>query len=107
MSVVTKLPLSRLLTSRGEATRLGDLSADDVRKLLRTGAVRFVVADVGTPLRWVPEPDSFNVWKKEVQPHLADPHQRTYVEQFPGEYAYFASHWDDGASPIILLSKAH
>ena len=107
MSVITKLPLSRLTTSRGDATHLADVSGELVRDLLREGVVRFVIADVGTELRWVPETECFDAWKNEVQPHLAEPGQRAYLEQFPGEYAYFASQWDDGSSPIILLSKAH
>lgn len=107
MDVITKLPLSRLTTPHGEATRVGDIGADAVRDLLRTGSVRFVVADVGKPLRWVPEAECFYEWKKEIQSHVAEPEQPANLDQFPGEYAYFASQWDDGASPIILLSKVH
>jgi hypothetical protein len=107
MNVVTKLPLSRLTTPHGEATRVGNVGADAIRNLLRTGSVRFVVADVGQPLRWVPEAECFYEWKMEIQPHVADPDQPAYLEKFPGDYAYFATQWDDGASPIILLSKAH
>jgi hypothetical protein len=107
MSIITKLPLSRLTTPRGDAARQGDAGKMAIRDLLRTGPVRFVVADVGAPLFWVPEADCFDFWKKEVQPHLAEPDQRAYLEQFPGEYLYFASQWNDGASPIILLSKSH
>ena len=107
MSVITRLPPSRLTTPRGDATRLGDAGSEAIRDLLRVGAVRFVFADVGAPLHWVPEGDCLDVWKKEVQQHLAEPAQQVCLEQFPGEYAYFASRWDDGAKPIILLSKAH
>jgi hypothetical protein len=107
MNVITKLPLSCLTTARGAATRIGNVGTEALRDLLRGGAVRFVVADVGAPLSWVPEAECFDVWKKEVQPHLAEPDQRIYLEQFPGEYAYFASQWDDGSNPIVLLSKTH
>ena len=107
MSIITKLPISRLTTPRGDATRLGDAGSEAILALLRAGAVRFVVADVGAPLHWVPEADCFELWKNEVKPHLAEPDQRIYLEQFPGAYAYVASRWDDGATPIILLSKAH
>ena len=107
MKVITKLPLSRFSTPHGEATRVGDVGSDDIRDLLRAGPVRFVVADVGAPLRWVPEADCFDEWKREFQPHLAEPNQKVYLGQFPGAYAYLASQWDDGSSPIILLSKVH
>jgi hypothetical protein len=107
MSVITKLPLSHLTTPRGEAKRVGDIGFDAIRNLLRVGTVRFVVADVGSPLHWVPETECFDMWKNDVKPHLAGPDQQVYLEQFPDEYAYFASQWDDGSSPIILLSKSH
>lgn len=107
MNVTTKLPLSRLVTPGGDATRVGDIGGDAVRNLLRQGTVRFVVADVGSDLRWLPEAECFDVWKREVQPHLAEPSQQVHVEQFPNEYAYFGSRWDDGSAPIILLAKAH
>lgn len=107
MNVITRLPLARLPTPRGDATRVGNLGRDAIRHLLRAGVVRFVIADVGAPLRWVPEPECFDVWLNDVQPHLAQPDERVELERFPGEYAYFASQWDDGASPIVLLSKTH
>jgi hypothetical protein len=107
MTVVTKLPIARLTTTRGEARRVGDVGAEDIRDLLRAGAVRFVIADVGTPLRWVPESECFETWTREVKPHLEEPEQPVYLEELPGQYAYFASRWDDGSGPIILLSKSH
>ena len=107
MSLITKLPLSRLTTSRGNAVCLGEAGSELIRSLLQSGVVRFVIADVGAELSWVPEPDCFDIWKTEVMPHLAEPQQRVYLEQFPGGYAYFASRWDDGSTPIVLLSKAH
>jgi hypothetical protein len=107
MSVITRLPLSRLTTPRGDAQRIGDADRECIRNLLRAGTVRFVIADVGLPLDWVPEPECFDVWKKEVQRHLAEPGERIRLEEYPGEYAYFASQWEDGSTPIIVLSKAH
>ena len=61
MSVITKLPLSRLETPRGSAKRVGDVGSDALRRLLRAGPVRFVIADVGSALRWVPEGACFDV----------------------------------------------
>ena len=107
MSVITKLPLSHLTTSLGDARCVGEIGSESIRNLLRADTVRFVIADIGSPLHWLPESECFDRWKNEIRPHLAEPGQRVYLEQFPDEYAYFASQWDDRSSPIILLSKAH
>ena len=107
MSVITKLPLSRLSTSRGDARGVGDVGGDAIRDLLRAGPVRFVVADIGASLHWVLDAERFDFWKKEVQPHLAEPDARVDLEQFPSGYLYFASQWDDGSTPIIVLSRSH
>lgn len=107
MSVITELPLSRLTSTLGEATHVGEVGSDSIRDLLRSGVLRFVVADVGASLRWIPESECFDFWKQEVQPHLVEPGQRVSLDQVPGQYSYFASQWEDGSSPIVLLSKAH
>ena len=88
--IVTELPLQELWDENGPvaARRQGDLSADDIRQLLGNRAVRFVVADVGAKLMWVPEPGTFALWKDEVRAHLAEPDARVNLEQFPGGPAY-------------------
>jgi hypothetical protein len=70
--------------------------------------VRFVVADVGKPLEWIPNNQRYDFWKDEVKAHLAAPESKAFLEEFPDEYCYFASEWNsyDGDT-IILLSKAH
>jgi hypothetical protein len=73
--------------------RLRPLSSDDIRALLRGGGVRFIFANPGAPLTWAQGPEVFKVWKTEVEPHLAAPDAEVLLEQFPGEYAYFASLW--------------
>jgi hypothetical protein len=104
--IVTHLPLSSLSTALGNATKRHDLATSDIAGLLRQSAVRFVVADVGMPLRWVDEADRFDFWQQEVKPHLSEVRAAT-LDEFPGGYCYFASLWDDGGSPVVLLSKCH
>ena len=85
-----------------------DLRKTDVRELLRGGPVRSLVADMAASLRSVPENECFTFWKSEVRPHVvADPDQGASLDNFPGEYCCFASEWNDGGSPIVLLSVAH
>ena len=106
MDLITKLPLARLTTSSGEARRIGNLDADAIRDLLRAGPVRFVLADVGAPLRWTPEKECFDLWKNDVRPHLADPSRPAQLDHFPGGYAYFASYSDSSDADNFRASKS-
>ena len=108
--VVSQTPLHELWDDRGVVSTgvLRDLNGPDVAELLRAGKVRFVVAEVGGPLRWIPVGECYGYWKSEVRSHLADREADNYLEDFPGEYFYFASEWEAGAGePIVLLLKMH
>jgi hypothetical protein len=109
--VVTRLPLQELCREDGlaAASRIRWLTADDVRSLLRAGHVHFVVADVGTSLRWIPLSECYDFWKTEVEPHLAVPDSRASLDDFPDGYCYFVCEWSsrDGASPIIVCERQH
>jgi hypothetical protein len=108
--VVTVMPLEVLWTDDGElpAKRGRILSREAIRDLLRTGPVRFVIANVGRPLRWISAEDRFEFWKADVVPHLAEA-DRIYLEEFPGGLAYVASEWLTAQSepPIVLLEVHH
>jgi hypothetical protein len=105
---INRLPLSELPPPFHAAVRVRDLRDTDVREMLRSGPVRFVVAAIFAPLRSVPESECFDFWASEAQPHLvADPDEGASPQDFPGSYCYFASEWSDGGSPIVLLSAAH
>ena len=105
-ALVTKLPLDALHTERGVADKLRDLCRHEVEELLRSGRVRFVVADVGLPFRWYDERQCFEVWKSEVKQHIADGGHAS-LDDFKSGFFYFASEWADGGKPIVLLSKNH
>ena len=107
--VVTRLPLTELWDEAGTvaASHCRDLTGVDIRALLQAGPVRFVVADIAAPLRWVPIGDCFRFWKAEVQSRVADL-AGTSLDEFPGVYCYFASEWGPtGGPPIVVLSVAH
>ena len=107
--VVTLLPLADLWDDTGPvaATPVRDLTTADIRELLRVGPVRFVVADLGNPLRWVPVGECFRFWKAEVQSRVAGLGGAS-LNDFPGGYCYFAAEWGTaGRLPVVLLSVAH
>jgi hypothetical protein len=107
--IVTKLPLTELWDDAGPvaASRHRDLTAANIRELLRAGPVRFIVANVGTPLRWVSEGECFQFWKDEVRSRVADS-VGAHLEDYPGAFCYFAGEWaaTDGP-PIVVLSITH
>ena len=78
------MPLADLWDDAGSvpARRSHYLATADIRTLLQSGRVRFVVADVGAPLRWVPEADCFTFWKSEVRQHVADPERPAVLDEY-------------------------
>jgi hypothetical protein len=110
LKVVTQLPLTDLWREDGFTTssRIRWVTADDIKTLLRTGCVQFVVADVGVSLHWIPFGECYDFWKSEAQPHLASPEVRASLADFPDGYCYFASEWRGHENaPIIVCEKHH
>jgi len=105
--VVVTTPLKELWNDDGPmlSSRIGLVNGDQIRELLRCGAIQFVVADVGSPLRWIPPNERYWFWKTEAMPHLTDD-EHFRLEDFPDEYAYVAAR-RTGEPPIIVLEKHH
>lgn len=105
--VVSQTPLRELWNDCGvvSAKEVQELNATDIAELLRGGEVQFVVANVGSPLKWIPLDECYSFWKSEVKSHLADRAAENYLENFPDEYCYFASEWkaEDGKRIVLLL----
>ena len=108
--IVSQTPLHELWNDRGVVSEkeLRELNAADIAGLLRVGKVQFVVANVGSSLKWVPVDECYSFWKSEVRNHLDDPAANNYPEDFPNEYCYFASEWEaQGGGPIVLFVVSH
>jgi hypothetical protein len=109
LRVVVQLPLRELWRDDGFSTitRGKSLTHDDVRELLASGPVQFVVADVGVAPRWISASECFAFWKNEAKPHLASGANAS-LNDFSGGYCYFATQWEgDATAPIVLLEKHH
>jgi hypothetical protein len=110
LRVVTRIPLKELwsLTETLPLVRGADLTEADIGERLRGGAKRFVVANCGKPLRWVPLAECYSFWKKEVKPRLVDPVQESrQLEEYPGSDCYFASEWIGHGETVILMEIYH
>ncbi len=107
--IVTQLPLTALGAARQGASRTRSLGELEIKALLRSGPVEFVVAEVGRPLRWLPWREGTEFWKGELQPHLARPGDEAIrLDDFPGSYFYWASEWGEaGSAPVILCELSH
>lgn len=94
--VVTRLPLTELWDGHGvlRLERRRSVGRDQVADLMRSGRVRFVLANCGDPLKWVPFQDSYRFWKDEVKPHMVEPsvaEDGFRLEDWPGDYCYVAT----------------
>jgi hypothetical protein len=109
LRIVTQLPLRELWRDDGFRTtaRGRSLTDGDIRALLTSGPIQFVIADVGATLRWIPASESLRFWKDEAKPHLASQAQ-AHLAEFPDGYCYFASQWEaELGTPIVVLEKHH
>ena len=110
LKVVTSIPLSEVWDEHGRliAQRLRHLAQEDLRQLVQAQAVRFAVANIGHPLRWVPDEETQAFWKLEVRPHLvAEPDRPFDIYRFPEGYCYVASEWrtSDGTQSVVVLER--
>jgi hypothetical protein len=70
LKIVTHLPLRELWRDDGLKTtaRVRSLTEDDIRSLLRSGNIQFVVVNVGASPCWIQPGECFQFWKNEAQP---------------------------------------
>jgi hypothetical protein len=108
--IVTQLPLEALWSHQGNLDTVRERYLDKaaIREVLSESSVEFVVADVGSKLKWIPPGKCYEFWKQEVQEHVAQNPDRILLDEFPDRYTYVASQWTSKDKiPIILLEKVH
>ena len=110
LRVVTRLPLRELWNEKGVLPadrRIRHLDHSHVQQLLRKEPVRFVMADCGLPLKWIPESERFAFWRS-VSAQIAEPDKAIYLGRFPQNVAYVASQWQGhGGECVVLLERHH
>ena len=83
---VAKASNSRLDCGTANDTRL------EISKLLRDGST-FVVADVGHPLRWIPEQDRLTFWQEAEDQLVPAEDDGFNLDAYPKGYCYVGSVW--------------
>jgi hypothetical protein len=106
--IVTKLPLTGIWDDKGlvSEARVRHIDKEEIRDLMRTGTVQFIVANCGEGLRWIPELDRFSFWKR-TERSIAKPETPIRLEEFPGQIAYVASEWRGRNGEQLVLLEAH
>ena len=110
--LVNQLPLTDLWNAIEplQLARKRIVGSEEIADLLRQGSVRFVLAQCGQRLTWVPADDGYRFWKDEAKPHLVEAgaaEEGFQLEDFPGDYCYVGSEWEGGPEPVILLEMYH
>ena len=111
LRVVDRLPLSEIWDASGvlEHKRGRALGVSEIRELLRTSTLSFVVAEVGEPLSWISGDVVFRFWKDEAQSRIVPTraHEGFRLAEFPGEYAYVAFEWTAESQPPVVVLECH
>ena len=104
---IQQIPLEQLWDDDGSfGTRLRDLSFEELELMVGTGPVRFVEANVGKPLSWIPTENFRQFWQR-ARPNIARRNE-IFLDDYPGSFAYGPSEWLGRARErIILLEMYH
>ena len=108
---VITLPLTELWDDSGPvpAEKERQLSRDDLRVLLRSGPIRFVIADVGSKLRWVDHDQCWSFWQTEARDRVTDPGREALnsCASYDG-LCYIATQWHlTSGESVVLLEAIH
>ena len=78
--IVIELPLTTLWTDEKElqAKKGGFLNKQAIKDLLKQTPIIFVIADVGSKLKWISSDKCYQFWKEEIQEHIADSPDQIY-----------------------------
>ena len=74
LRVVMRIPLSELWNDAGTVThgKRRPLRSGEIAAMLEQGKIRFVVANCGDQLKWIPPSECYGFWKTEAKFRVAD-----------------------------------
>jgi hypothetical protein len=110
MKKVIEIPLKNLWKDSEELPFIRGkyLNSDEIREILKLSAIIFVIADIGTDLKWIEINVCYVFWKEEVKKHLIENRDEIILGDFPDNYAYLASKYENAVGDfVILLEKIH
>jgi len=108
--IVREIPLQAIWNENGYVTnnKISYPTLPEIKQLLKSDKIQFVVANVGDRLQWIPKSDTYTFWKNKVQINLIENPEHIILDLLPNEFGYLASHWKtDGGLDIILLEMYH
>jgi hypothetical protein len=108
--IIDKMPLVDLWRENTllEAKRVKYLNQKEVSEILKTGPIRFVIADVGDKLIWTDLDECFKIYKTEIKDFIIADIDKIYLRTLKEGWGYIASLWADSSeNSIILLEKVH
>lgn len=109
--IVLGIPMQSIWNNLGPmpVTRKRNLNSTEALEIIKNRPITFVIADVGKKLNWINKADNYTFWKRELKSHIVENHEKIYLDDFTGNYAYIASEWTDTNTheTIILLEQYH
>jgi hypothetical protein len=110
--IVSTIPINDLWDDQGaiSARKVSLVGKAHIQKLLRSGQVRFVLADIGKPLEWIEPNAQYSFWKNELSPHLAEPSSAEHgvsLDEWPDGYCYFASEWRLADECVVIVAERY
>lgn len=95
LKIVTKLPIEKLWNENNyiDSTREKNLTKNELINIIKKSPLKFVIADIGHKLKWIPLDKCYKFWKLEIKDNLIKIYDKIELESFPSDYAYLASKW--------------
>jgi len=95
--IVNEIPLKSLWNDKRtiQAKRERYLTKKELKELLDQHPVKFVIANIGENLKWIPIENCFGNWKSKIKENVVQNLDSIEFDNFPNKFAYIASEWSE------------